>query len=74
MNTTSAQTMKIPANGATRLSKEAWINAEALKRSFGSGSLRKAVEACLDKAVTDRLSDPEFIKIFQQVKSEGVEN
>ena len=74
MNTASAQVMKIPANGATRLSREAWTNAEILKRSFGSGSLRKAIEATLDQAVTARLSDPEFIKIFQEVKAEGVES
>jgi hypothetical protein len=66
--------MKIPANGATRLSKEAWVNAEILMRASGAGSLRKAIEACLDQAVTARLSDPEFIKIFQQVKAEGVES
>ena len=70
----SAKTMKIPSNGTMRLSKQCWTNAEILKRATGAGSLRKAVEACLDKAVTERLSEPEFIKIFQEVKSEAIES
>ena len=69
----TAQIMKIPASGATRLSKETWVNAEILMRAMGAGSVRKAIEAIIDEAVTNRLGDPEFVKVVQEVKAEGVE-
>lgn len=70
----TAQVMKIPANGATRLSKEAWVNAEILMRSMGAGTVRKAIESIIDEAVTKRLADPDFVKVVQEVKAEGIEN
>lgn len=70
----TAQVMKIPANGATRLSRETWVNAEILMRSMGAGSVRKTIEAILDEAVTKRLADPEFVKVVQEVKAEGIDN
>lgn len=70
----TAQTMKIPANGATRLSKECWVNAEILMRAMGAGSVRKAIEAIVDEAVTKRLDDPDFVKVVQEVKMEGIDD
>ena len=65
--------MKIPPSGATRLSKEAWINAEIIYRADGAGTIRKAIESLLDRAVTERLTDPDFVKVVQEVKAEGIE-
>lgn len=70
----TAQVMKIPANGATRLSKETWVNAEILMRALGSGTVRKTIEAIIDEAVTSRLSDPDFVRVVQEVKTEGIED
>lgn len=70
----TAQLMKIPANGATRLSTECWVNAEILMRAMGAGTVRKAIEKVIDEAVTQRLGDPDFVKVVQEVKAEGVEN
>ena len=66
--------MKIPSNGTTRLSRECWVNAEILMRSMGTGSVRKAIEKIIDDAVTQRLADPEFVKVVQEVKTEGIED
>ena len=63
----------IPRNGATRLSKQVWIEAKALRRYSGLGSIRKAIEKIIDDAVTQRLADPDFVKVVQEVKAEGVE-
>lgn len=70
----TAQVMKIPTNGATRLSKECWVNAEILMRAMGAGTVRKTIEAIIDEAVTQRLADPDFVKVVQEVKAEGIEN
>ena len=70
----TAQTMKIPASGATRLSRETWVNAEILMRAMGAGSVRKAIEAIIDEAVTKRLADPDFVKVVQEVKAEGIDD
>ena len=72
----TASTVKIPANGATRLSKQTWVEAEILKRYQNAPTVRKVIESAISEAVTNLLGsgDPEFIKIMQQVRTEGVEN
>lgn len=68
------QVMKIPKSGASRLSTNSWIEAEALRRYMQADSIRKAIEAELSAAVARHMSDEKFVKIIQSVRAEGVEN
>lgn len=66
--------MKIPRSGASRLSTETWVEAEALRRYRGATSIRKAIEAEIADAVTRLLGEKEFSEILQQVRAEGIDN
>jgi uncharacterized protein YqeY len=68
--------MQIPKSGASRLSKETWIEAEILKRYQKAPTVRKVIETAISEAVTELLGsgDPEFIKIMQQVRAEGIDD
>lgn len=68
------QQMKIPRSGASRLSTETWVEAEALRRYRGAASIRKAIEAEISAAVTRLLGEKEFIEVLQQVRAEGIED
>lgn len=68
------QAMKIPKSGASRLSTNSWIEAEALRRYRQADSVRKAIEAEIAAAVSRHMDDKEFVKILQQVRKEGIEN
>lgn len=65
--------MKIPKSGASRLSTEIWLLAEALRRYKSSDSIRKAIESEIAAAAERQKEDPEFVKIMQQVRAEGIE-
>ena len=69
-------TMQIPKSGASRLSKETWIEVEILKRYQKAPTVRKAIETAISNKVTELLGsgDPEFIKVMQEVRAEGVES
>ncbi len=66
-------TMKIPTNGATRLSTQTWVEAEALKRFLGTDSVRKTIEALVAEAITNRLEDKVFTEVLKTVRAEGIE-
>ncbi|MEL6776510.1 MAG: hypothetical protein AAFO06_04575 [Cyanobacteria bacterium J06597_16] len=70
----TALVMKIPANGATRLSTQTWVEAEALKRFMGVASVRKTIEKVVSDVVTENLNDPEFIAVLKQVRDEGIDD
>lgn len=65
--------MKIPTNGATRLSTQTWVEAEALKRYLGAGTVRKTIESLVAEATNARLEDKEFAKTLAEVRAEGIE-
>ena len=69
----SIATMKIPTNGATRLSTQTWIEAEAIKRYLGVGTVRQAIEMLVTEAVNERLEDKDFIEVLKAVRAEEVE-
>ena len=66
-------TMKIPTNGATRLSTQTWVEAEALKRYLGEGTVRRTIEALVAEAVNNRLTDNKFTEVLAEVRAEGIE-
>ena len=66
-------TMKIPKSGASRLSTEVWLMAEALRRHKRADSIRKAIESEISAAAERQKSDPEFLRILSEVRAEGVE-
>jgi uncharacterized protein (DUF1684 family) len=66
--------MKIPANGATRLSTQTWVEAEALKRFMDMPSVRKTIEKIVTDMVTAELTNPDFVSVLQEVRDEGIEN
>ena len=68
-----AATMKIPTNGATRLSTQTWIEAEAIKRYLGVETVRQAIEILVTEAVNERLEDKKFIEVLKAVRAEDVE-
>ena len=65
--------MKIPTNGATRLSTQTWVEAEALKRFLGANTVRRAIEDLVAEAVNKRLEDKDFAKTLAEVRAEGIE-
>ena len=69
----STATMKIPTNGATRLSTQTWVEAEALKRYLGADTVRKTIERLVADAINDRLSDKDFAEVLASVRAEGIE-
>jgi hypothetical protein len=69
----TAATMKIPTNGATRLSTQTWVEAEALKRFLGTDSVRKTIEALVAEATNKRLEDQKFAEVLKAVRAEGIE-
>ena len=66
-------TMKIPTNGATRLSTQTWVEAEALRRYLEEGTVRKTIEALVAEAVNNRLTDKNFTEVLAKVRAEGIE-
>jgi len=66
-------TMKIPTNGATRLSTQTWVEAEALKRFLGTDTVRKTIEALVAEAINARLADQDFAEVLKTVRAEGIE-
>lgn len=64
----------IPANGATRLSTEIWLMAEALRRYKRADSIRKAIESEIAAAAERQKDDPEFAKMLAEVRAEGIES
>lgn len=66
-------TMKIPTNGATRLSTQTWVEAEALKRFLGDNTVRKTIESLVAEAINERLADKNFAEILASVRAEGIE-
>lgn len=60
--------LKMPGNLTTRLSRDAYLNAEILRRHAGLPSVRAAVESQLEKAVLSLLGDPSFVSIVQEVR------
>jgi hypothetical protein len=69
----TAATMKIPTNGATRLSTQTWVEAEALKRFLGADSVRKTIEVLVAEAINKRLEDQKFAEVLKAVRAEGIE-
>lgn len=69
----TAATMKIPTNGATRLSTQTWVEAEALKRFLGTETVRKTIETLVADAINKRLEDKEFAEVLKTVRAEGIE-
>ena len=69
----STAAMKIPTNGATRLSTQTWIEAEALKRYLGADTVRKTIEALVAEAVNSRLTDKDFSEVLAEVRAEEIE-
>lgn len=69
----TAATMKIPTNGATRLSTQTWIEAEALKRFLGADSVRKTIEGLVSEAINSRLGDKDFAEVLKEVRAEEIE-
>lgn len=67
------QAMKIPKSGASRLSTNTWIEAEALRRYRQADSVRKAIEAEIAAAVSRHMNDEQFVELLKQVRAEGVE-
>ena len=65
--------MKIPKSGASRLSTNTWIEAEALRRYRQADSVRKAIEAEIAAATSRYMTDEKFVELLQQVRAEGVE-
>ena len=65
--------MKIPTNGATRLSTQTWVEAEALKRYLGESTVRRTIEALVTQAVNDRLTDKAFTEVLAAVRAEDIE-
>lgn len=72
----TVEAMQIPKSGASRLSRETWIEVEILKRYEKAPTVRKAIETAISNKVTELLGsgDPEFIKVMQEVRAEGIEN
>jgi len=66
-------TMKIPKSGASRLSTEVWLMAEALRRYKRADSIRKAIESEIAAAAERQKEDPEFARVLAEVRAEGVE-
>jgi hypothetical protein len=66
-------TMKIPTNGATRLSTQTWVEAEALKRFAGADSVRKVIETLVAEAINEHLANQEFAEVLKAVRAEGIE-
>lgn len=66
--------VKIPKNGASRLSEDIWILGEALSRYHKTSNLRVALEAAI-RNYSDRLmsDDPSFVEVLNEVKAEGIE-
>jgi hypothetical protein len=66
--------VKIPKNGASRLSEDVWILGEALSRYHKTSNLRVALESAV-RNYSDRLmsDDPSFVQVLNQVKAEGIE-
>ena len=66
--------VKIPKNGASRLSEDVWILGEALSRYHKTSNLRVALEAAI-RNYSDRLmsDDPSFVEVLNEVKAEGIE-
>jgi hypothetical protein len=69
----TAAMMKIPTNGATRLSTQTWVEAEALKRFLGEDSVRKTIEILVAEAINKRLEDQKFAEVLKAVRAEGIE-
>ena len=67
------QAMRIPKSGASRLSTNTWIEAEALRRYRQADSVRISIEAEIAAAVSRHMSDEKFVELLQQVRAEGVE-
>ena len=62
--------MKIPANGTTRLNTQTWIEGEAWRRYTKVKSVRKAIETLVQNATTEAMNNPEFMKIWKEVRAE----
>ncbi len=69
----TAAIMKIPTNGATRLSTQTWVEAEALKRFLGADSVRRTIEALVADAINERLADKKFAEVLAAVRAEEIE-
>lgn len=70
----AAVEMKIPKNQQSRLAPDVWLAGEAIARFRGMTS-REAFEHSV-RVYADRLAeqDPEFRKIWESVKAEGIES
>lgn len=68
-----APIVKVPKNLQTRLSPDVWLAGEAIAR-YRAMTTRDAFEYSV-RAMVDKLSseDPEFRKIWLDVKQEGIE-
>ena len=66
--------MRIPKSGASRLSEDVWLIAEALNRHYRTNNLRVALESAI-RITADRLAseDEEFAETLKQVRQEGIE-
>lgn len=66
--------VKIPKNGASRLSEDVWILGEALSRYHKTNNLRVALESAI-RNYSDRLmsDDPLFVNVLNEVKAEGID-
>jgi hypothetical protein len=70
---TQTPNVKVPKNLQTRLSPDVWLAGEAIAR-YRAMTTRDAFEYSI-RAMVDKLSndDPEFRKIWLEVKNEGIE-
>jgi hypothetical protein len=68
-------TVKIPKNSSSRLSEDVWLIGEALSRHYRTSNLRVAIESAI-RITADRLAseDPNFAKLLNDVRKEGVED
>jgi uncharacterized membrane-anchored protein YjiN (DUF445 family) len=69
----TAATMKIPTNGATRLSTQTWVEAEALKRFMGADSVRRVIELLVAEAINENLVNQDFAEVLKAVRAEDIE-
>lgn len=69
----TAATMKIPTDGATRLSTQTWIEVEALRRFLGTDSVRETVEGLVSEAITSQLGDKDFAEVLKEVRAQEIE-
>lgn len=66
--------MKIPKNRQSRLSDDVWLASEAIARHFRMSSSRDGLETAIRAYVLQMAqTDSKFSEVWEQVKSEGVE-